>query len=259
MPRKARVISNTGIYHIMTRGINKEQIFKKEINKVKILEIIKILKEDVQFDAIAYCIMDNHIHLLIKAEENELRTLMKKLNVKYAMHYNSAEKRNGHVFQDRFRSEAVEDDKYMLGAIRYIHNNPVKVGIVKNVLEYQWSSAKDYINQKSEIISYKYLNEVMDLFKNNDEFIAFHDINDNNIYIDTKEEKDENIQNIVRNVIEKYVNENYLIDQKQITQQQREELAEKLLSLNLITYREIAELCNLTVHRVSEIKNNKEI
>jgi len=72
-------------------------------------------------------------------------------------------------FKYRFRSEAVEDDKYMLGAIRYIHNNPVKVGIVKNVLEYQWSSAKDYINEKSDIISCKYLNEVMDLFKDKGE------------------------------------------------------------------------------------------
>jgi len=259
MPRQARIISNTGIYHIMTRGINKEQIFKKEINKIRILEIIKILEKDVQFDVIAYCIMDNHIHLLIKAEENELRTLMKKLNVKYAMYYNSAEKRNGHVFQDRFRSEAVEDDRYMLGAIRYIHNNPVKVGIVKNILEYQWSSANDYMNEKSDIVSYKYLNEIMDLFKDKDEFIVFHDIDDSNVYIDTKEEEDENIQNIVRSVIAKYVNENHIIDQKQVTQQQREELAEKLLDLNLITYREIAELCNLTVHRVSEIKKYKEI
>jgi len=61
------------------------------------------------------------------------------------------------------------------------------------------------------------------------------------------------------NAIEKYANENCIIDQKQVTQQQREELAEKLLGLNLITYREIAELCNLTIHRVSEIKKYKEI
>nr|WP_312577071.1 transposase [Sedimentibacter sp.] len=258
MPRQARIISNTGIYHIMTRGINNEQIFKKEINKKRILEIIKILKEDVQFDVIAYCIMDNHMHLLIKTEENEFRTLMKKLNVKYAMYYNSTEKRNGHVFQDRFISEAVEDDKYMLGVIRYIHNNPAKAGIVKNILEYQWSSAKDYVNEKSDIINYKYLNEVMNLFKDKDEFIAFHDIVDNNIYIDIKEEEDENIQNIVKNAIKEYMNENNLMDQKQVKQQQREALAEKLLRLNLIAYREIAELCNLTVHKVSEIKKSKE-
>ena len=111
--------------------MNQEQIFKKEKHKTKILEIIKNLKEEVQFDVIAYCIMDNHIHLLIKAEENELKALMKKTNIKYAMYYNTEEKRNGHVFQDRFRSEAIEDDNYMVGAIRYIHNNPVRAGIVK--------------------------------------------------------------------------------------------------------------------------------
>jgi len=240
MPRQARIISNSGIYHI------------------KILEIIKNLKEEVQFDVIAYCIMDNHIHLLVKAEEKELKTLMKKMNVKYAMYYNAEEKRNGHVFQDRYRSEAVEDDNYMIGAIRYIHNNPVKAGIVRKAIEYQWSSKSDYLKGKSDIISHQYAKDVMDLFKDKDEFIAFHDIDDNNIYIDTKEEEGQSRQNIISNVMEKYIDKNFITDEKQVTQQ-REDLAEELLNLKLITYREIAQLCNLTVHRVSEIKRVKEI
>jgi len=259
MPRQARIISNSGIYHIMTRGMNQEQIFKKEKHKTKILEIIINLKEEVQFDIIAYCIMDNHIHLLIKAEENELKALMKKMNIKYAMYYNAVEKRNGHVFQDRFRSEVIEDDNYMIGAIRYIHNNPVRVGIVKKSIEYQWSSISDYLKEKSDIISHQYAKEVMDLFKDKDEFIAFHDIDDNNIYLDTKEEEEQSRQNIISNVLEKYTDKNLITDEKLVTQQRREELAEKLLNLKLITYREIAQLCNLTVHRVSEIKRGKEI
>ncbi|MBP1926362.1 REP element-mobilizing transposase RayT [Sedimentibacter acidaminivorans] len=100
MPRQARMKSSTGIYHIMIRGINKEQIFNRVVHKNKIIEIIKNIREDIEFDVIAYCIMDNHIHLLIKADEDKLETLMKKLNIKYAIYYNKIEKR--HRKQGRF-------------------------------------------------------------------------------------------------------------------------------------------------------------
>jgi len=85
--------------------------------------------------------MENHLHLLVKVDIDKLEILMKKLNVKYAMYYNKFADRNGHVFQDRFRSEAVEDYTYLLGVLRYIHNNPVKAKIVGDMLKYKWSSS----------------------------------------------------------------------------------------------------------------------
>ncbi|MBP1926363.1 REP element-mobilizing transposase RayT [Sedimentibacter acidaminivorans] len=253
MPRQARIKSSTGIYHIMIRGINKERIFSRVVHKNKIIEIIKNIRDDIEFDVIAYCIMDNHLHLLIKADEDKLETLMKKLNIKYAIYYNKIEKRYGHVFQDRFRSEAVESDKYLLGALRYIHNNPVKAGLTKNILDYPWSSAKDYSNMYSEIVIDKYIKEIANLFRNENEFLSFHSINDDNLYIDTKEEESENTRNIVNNLIEKFVIEYGIIDQSQTTIDKREELAEKLIKLNIISYREIAEICNLSFYKVSEI------
>lgn len=253
MPRQARIKSSTGIYHIMIRGINKEQIFNRVLHKNKVIEVIKSIRENIEFDVIAYCIMDNHLHLLIKTDESKLEILMKKLNIKYAMHYNKIEKRYGHVFQDRFKSEAVENDKYLLGALRYIHNNPVKIGVTRNIMDYSWSSARDYINMESEIITDKYLKEIIGLFRNKNEFIAFHKISDDNIYIDTKEEENENTKNIVNNLIHKFAIENGITDQSQATLDKKEELAEKLLKLNIISYREIADLCNLSFYKVSEI------
>jgi len=253
MTRQARIKSSTGIYHIMVRGINKEQIFNRVVHKNIVIEIIKNIREDIEFDVIAYCIMDNHLHLLIKTDEDKLETLMKKLNVKYAMHYNKIEKRYGHVFQDRFKSEVVENDEYLLGALRYIHNNPVKARITKNILDYSWSSAKDYINMHSEIVSDKYLKEISGLFRDENEFIKFHRINDDNVYIDTREEESENTRNIVNNLIEKFVIDYGITDQSQITIDKKEELAEKLVKLNIISYREIAELCNLSFYKVAEI------
>lgn len=254
MPRQPRILSNTNIYHIMVRGINKEQIFKKEIYKAKVIETLKEIREKLIFHIIAYCIMDNHMHLLIKAEEYELTTLMKKLNIKYAMYYNNVEKRYGHVFQDRFKSEAVEDDKYMLGVIRHIHNNPIKAKMSKDIIKYPWSSARDYINQNSDLISNKYINEILNIFNNKNEFMKFHSLNDDNLYIDIKEEEQENKQKIINKTIEIYINKYQIVDQKQANQEQKIELAVKLLKLNICTLRKIAELCNLTVNSVSKLK-----
>jgi REP-associated tyrosine transposase len=83
--------------------------------------------------------------------------------------------------------------------------------------------------------------------------LSFHSINDDNLYIDTKEEESENTRNIVNNLIEKFVIEYGIIDQSQTTIDKREELAEKLIKLNIISYREIAEICNLSFYKVSEI------
>lgn len=254
MSRQARIISNSELYHIMIRGINKERIFKNEIYKSKILEIIEEIKKEIEFSIVSYCVMDNHMHLLMQASQDNLANVMKKINVKYAMYYNRLEKRYGYVFQGRFRSEAVEDEKYMLGALRYIHNNPVKARICKNAFDYRWSSARDFINKNSTIINNNYINEIFSLFNKND-FIQFHCLFDDNLYIDTKEEESSNIEEIVKNSIEKYTTEYGIIDQKQVSQNQKEELAFNLLSLNIITNKEIAELCNLNPHRVSELKN----
>lgn len=99
-----------------------------------VMAIMKGIITDIDYSIIAYCIMDNHLHLLMKVDYDKLEILMKRLNIKFAMHYNKIKKRYGHVFLDRLISEAVEDDKYLLGALRYIHNNPVRARMVNNIL-----------------------------------------------------------------------------------------------------------------------------
>lgn len=261
MPRQARIKSYTGIYHIMIRGINKEKIFKNSTYKNKVIEIIREIKKELEFDLIAYCVMDNHMHLLLKADEESLIIIMKKINIKYAMYYNKLEKRYGHVFQDRFKSEAVEDNNYLLGALRYIHNNPIKAGMINNIKGYKWSSAIEYLNKEEDLVSEKYLNEFLGLFKDKEDFIKFHNQDDNILYIDTKEEEAEQLSNIVNHVIENFINKYELENQTQIDSKKREELAKILVNLDLITYRDIAELCNISYNKVvsigQEIKGKK--
>ena len=253
MPRQPRVYSKTDIYHVMIRGINKEKIFTKGIYKSKLLNIIQEISEEVDFNLIAYCVMNNHLHLLIKAGNYELTKFMKKLNIKYAMYYNKAEDRYGHVFQGRFRSEAVEDEEYLFGVLRYIHNNPVKAGFTHSMLDYKWSSADNYVKQESDIISDVYLSEILHMFGTTKNFIDFHNLDDNVVYIDTKEEEYGKKQSVINNVTKEFVNKYQFTDVKQINQHKKEELAEALIKLNVCTLKEIALQCNLSITVVSDL------
>ena len=145
MSRMSRQKSSTGIYHAILRGINRQIIFEDNEDKEKFLEILKKYKEISQYEIYAYCIMDNHVHILIREGNEPLSKTMKRIGVSYVYCYNCKYERSGHLFQDRYKSEPVEDDKYLLTVIRYIHQNPLKAGIVDSIDQYKWSSHHEYI------------------------------------------------------------------------------------------------------------------
>ena len=144
MPRTARETSNTGIYHIILRGNNKQNVFNDDEDKIKFLYILKDVKELCGFSVYAYCLMSNHIHLLIKTEEKPLEEIFKRIEGKYVYWYNAKYQRTGHLFQDRFKSEPVEDDEYLLTVICYIHYNPLRAGLCED-LNYRFSSYPEYL------------------------------------------------------------------------------------------------------------------
>ena len=88
--------------------------------------------------------MSNHIHLLVQEREENISDAMKRVGVIYAQYFNKKYQRSGHLFQDRFRSEPVESAEYFLTLLRYIHQNPLKAGLVEKVDDYKWSSWKEY-------------------------------------------------------------------------------------------------------------------
>ncbi|WP_198543854.1 transposase [Petroclostridium xylanilyticum] len=92
--------------------------------------------------------MNNHIHLLLKEGKEAISQAMKRIGASYVYWYNMKYERYGHLFQDRYKSEKVEDDKYLLTVLRYIHQNPIKAGIVEEAIKYKWSSYIEYISQK---------------------------------------------------------------------------------------------------------------
>ncbi len=156
MPRSARMKSKTGIYHVMLRGINRQDIFEDEEDYMKMLSCLEGLVERRDEKGqlqpplctiYAYCLMSNHIHLLVRERDNNLSEIVKRIGVVYAYYFNKKYGRYGHLFQDRFKSESVETSAYFLTLLRYIHQNPLKAGISNSVEDYPWSSWREYLSK----------------------------------------------------------------------------------------------------------------
>lgn len=178
MARTARIKSKTGIYHIVLRGNNKQQIFLEEEDYKRLLDIVSDYSKSCDYSILAYCLMGNHIHLLLKTGETELAKIMKRIVVKFVYYYNTKYDRVGHLFQDRFKSEPVENDEYLLEVVRYIHQNPIKANICYDIGEYEYSSYKQYVDKElSPIVDTSFILDIIPIY----EFINFHKQIDKNI------------------------------------------------------------------------------
>ena len=151
MPRQARKKSSSGIYHIMLRGINQQQIFEDSEDYNKFLQIVKDSKAISEFKIFAYCLMGNHIHLLIQEQKEPIEQIMKRIATRFVYWYNIKYQRVGHLFQDRFKSEPVENDAYFLTVLRYIHQNPIKASLCKRIEDYEYSSYNEFL-ETSDIV-----------------------------------------------------------------------------------------------------------
>ena len=145
MPRQARKKSESGIYHIMLRGINRQQIFEDAEDCYKFLTILNEYKAISEYSIYAYCLMGNHIHLLLKEGTESLEQVFKRICGKFVYWYNAKYQRSGHLFQDRFKSEPVDTQEYLQTVIRYIHQNPVKAKLCKQISAYAYSSYAEYL------------------------------------------------------------------------------------------------------------------
>lgn len=158
MPRQCRNTSDTGVYHVMLRGNNKQDIFEYQSDYLKFQELLyqKCHPQDLNHNPLApccvvyaYCLMPNHVHLLIQEKEESISYCIKCIAISYAQYYNIKYGHTGHVFQDRFRSETVNEWEYFVTLLRYIHQNPVAAGLSLRVKDYPWSSWSEYDNLSS--------------------------------------------------------------------------------------------------------------
>ena len=146
MPRKARVKSEESVYHVMVRSISEIKMFEERDDKLKYIFFFKRCLRNYKFKVLAYCIMDNHAHFVIDGCGADISKVMHNINFCYAMHYNKTHSRHGHLFQDRFKSKIVYDDRYLLNLTAYIHNNPHDINGYENCPEnYEFSSLSTYL------------------------------------------------------------------------------------------------------------------
>jgi len=144
MPRIARKKSKSGIYHVILRGSNRQEIYHDDNDRIRFLETMDKYCQKSKIKLHGWCLMGNHVHLLIEEGDEELAITMKRIGVSYVRYFNLKYGITGHLFQDRYRSENVDSNEYLLTVIRYIHQNPVKAGIVKKCMEWKWSSCAGY-------------------------------------------------------------------------------------------------------------------
>ena len=245
MPRHARQLSKTGIYHIMLRGINKQSIFENSIDKGRLCELLGRYKVISNFELYGYCLMDNHIHLLIKEYTEPISLIVKRISGSYVYWFNSKYERSGNLLQDRFKSEAVESDTYFLTVLRYIHQNPVKAGMTKQVSDYSWSSIHEYI-KKQAIIDIDF---ALNMFSSNREksIVLFEEftIKHNNDHCLENKEKVRVTDCEIRTMLSEQglSNVNQLV---QLEKQKRDKIIKSIKSAEGVTIRQLSRITGIS-------------
>ncbi len=181
----------------MLRGINRQIIFEDDNDRVFFLNALEKCKAISGFKLHAFCLMSNHVHLLIEQGEEPLGLVFKRIGVRYSGYYNSRYDRVGHLFQDRYKSENVESDAYFMTVLRYILRNPMKAGLEERPGTYRWSSYQAYAKGKGRLTDIELAEAV---FGNREEIIRFiQEANEDSVMDDddfdhrTKEDREKEI------------------------------------------------------------------
>lgn len=193
MAREPRNCLNSNFYHIMVQGINKEYVFEEDICKKVYLKLLFQNCRKFNNKLISYCVMDNHVHIILYVVEIEkMSKCMKSVNGEFAQFYNKLKNRVGPVFRDRFKSQPIYNEKYLYSCVLYVHRNPVKAGLTERVDTYKFSSTMKYSIEKINNIIQKNIEEIEIELVSDKEFIEIDDY-------------DENIESAIDKIIEECI------------------------------------------------------
>lgn len=173
-----RRISTTGFYHVILVGNNHQRIFEDREDCRKFLYVLGDSQQTCGFTVLAYCLMSNHIHLLVRPAKIALGNVFMGFGARYVRWYNEKYGRTGHLFQERYKSKPVNNLPYLLTVVRYIHLNPVKAGICKTPQQYEFSSFRDYFT--NPMIDSAFMMTLI----SRDEFAKFHFVPNNDECMD---------------------------------------------------------------------------
>ena len=150
--RRARLTYEGAFHHVMNRGIEGQAIFSDQVFKDQFIDFLSQKKAKLKIRLFAYCIMDNHYHIVLENTGNRMVDFMKQLNGQYGTFYRKQAKGKGYVFQNRFKSTLIQDTSYLQMAIAYVLRNPIRAKISTRYDKYKWSSGQYYFTNKKNII-----------------------------------------------------------------------------------------------------------
>ncbi len=214
------------------------------------MDILATYHKKIEYDLYAYCLMGNQVHLLIKEGKETLSNTMKRIGASYVYWYNWQYNRKGHLFQDRFKSEVVEDDAYFLTVLRYIHQNPLKAGLTDDIPSYKWSSYQEYTSKK-KIVNVDFVLSLFD--QERDKAIAkfkrFNNAPNKEQCLDLPEKRttlsDKEIRNLV---LKKY--HLHLALFHNVASQMQAEVLKYLKGLDGSSLRQLSRLTGSTVNKI---------
>src|SRR5438552_10397864 len=148
MARPVRIEYPGAVYHVICRGNNRQAIFRDERDRTRYLEKLSFYCQDKSVDLLSYCLLGNHVHLMLETPQGNLSKLMQALQTSYTVSFNKRYRRSGHGFDQRYKALLVDKDNYLLQVSRYIHLNPVSARIVSRPQDYRWSSYESYLKGK---------------------------------------------------------------------------------------------------------------
>lgn len=200
MSRPLRIFSHSKIYHIIFKGIDNQNIFYDNQDRNFFLEQLLNTKKKFNYKIYAYCLMDNHVHMVIQVENKFLSKSIQSLCIRYAYYFNKKYQRVGSFIQNRFKSKNIESQNYFLKVCRYVHRNPENAGISKTE-NYNWSSYKEYLDNAFLIdknaLLYYFNNNIHEFIKYTTKFNDFEDAADFAEYELIQKLSDENLSTII--------------------------------------------------------------
>ena len=247
MPRKSRETLNSKFFHVIVQGIEKKYIFETNKAKEKYRKVLieKMIQNNIKL--LAYCIMDNHAHMLVFADNmKNLSKCMQGINISFAFYFNKFNERVGYVFRNRFASIPIENEKHLYSCLAYIHLNPVYANMCERPGMYMYSSYNEFINSKGIVDekTLKYLKYNPEEYVENFKFIH---------YIRVKgEEYSEKLNEMEKEErIKEYIKEHHIIDIIYQSEKVKKMIAD--LKKERISFSKIAQYFNISNKRLKEI------
>jgi putative transposase len=254
------VKSRSGIYHIMLRGANRQEIFHDDEDCLKFLELLHIYKLKSEVEMYSWCLMSNHVHLLLREGNEDISNTMKRIGVSYVSYYNWKYRTSGHLFQDRFKSENVENVQYLLTVVRYIHQNPLKAGMVKRVGDWRWSSCRQYYgnhDERRKLVDSDYILGMFsgDTILASERFKEFNEkVNQDQCldhHLDKRRLTDEEAREVIKNLL----NEIEIANVKSLPRPQRDEILKKTKGIKGLSQHQTARILGVSRTLISKARS----